>query len=272
MAVVPLWGENRDHAFNVINPSIWEGRAPPRRSWMVEDIALQGTVVMLSGDGGKGKSLIMQQLCSSAALGRDWLGLGVVSGRALYLACEDDEDELWRRQAKINDDLLTTMIDVDEGGLFIVPRVGLDNQLVWFNRKEWRLEPTGLFQRMWDFCSRQGVQYVVIDTATATFSGNQNDEQQVMYFISLLRRLAVALQGVVIITKHPSLTGRATGTGESGSVTWQNSVRARIYLHDSDKGLVLKTMKSNYGASGNQIPLLFKNGVFVRDTPAEWAS
>lgn len=257
--------------FTVINPSRWEGRAPPKREWMVEGMALKGTVVMMSGDGGKGKSLICQQLLSSAALGRDWLGMPVRGGRGLMISCEDDEDELWRRQESINNDLLCTMTDVCEGGLMLQPRVGQDNLLVVFDRREWRVKATALFQAVWDFCAHEGIQYVVIDTATATFGGNQNDEQQVSAYITLLRRLAMKLEGCVVITKHPSFTGRANGSGESGSVTWNNSVRSRVYLHDDGKGLVLKTVKSNYGASGGQVPLIWENGVFVRDQPADRA-
>ena len=79
----------------------------------------------------------------------------------------------------------------------------------------------------------------------------------------MLRRLAVAIQGIVILTKHPSVTGRANGTGESGSVAWENSVRARCYLHTNKDGdLVLKTMKSNYGPKGNEIRLHWEDGVF----------
>jgi RecA-family ATPase len=239
---------------------------------MVENVGLKGTVVMLSGDGGKGKSLLMQQLLSSAALGRDWLGLGVASGKGLLISCEDDEDELWRRQEKINNDLLCSMTDVCEGGLAMQSRVGQENLLVAFDRKAWRVEATSLFRDVWDYCLHEGTQYVVIDTATATYGGNQNDEQQVSAYITLLRRLAMRIQGVVILTKHPSFTGRANGTGESGSVTWNNSVRSRIYLHeDKDEHLVLKTVKSNYGASGGSIPLIWENGVFIRDEPADRA-
>jgi len=263
--VVPLTGREPVE-FDVINPSIWHGKEPPRREWMVEGLFLKGTVAMLSGDGGLGKSLIMQQLCSSAAIGRDWLGLDVVNGPALMVACEDDQDEMWRRQDRINMDLMSSMNEMGEGGLMLKPRVGQDNDLCMLNRQTWKIIPTPLYQRLFNFCTYEGVKFVVIDTATATFAGNQNDERQVTTFIALLRQLAVAIQGVVIITKHPSLTGRANGTGESGSVTWNNSVRTRVYLRrDGDGNVSLKTMKSNYGSVDGNIALRWSSGVFVKE-------
>ena len=105
-------------------------------------------------------------------------------------------------------------------------------------------------------------------TAFPTFGGYQNDEQQVVQFCNQLRRLAVAIQGCVIITKHPSVAGRALGTGESGSVSWNNSVRSRMYLHrDKEDRTILKTMKNNYGRIGDTIPLRWERGCFVRDEP-----
>jgi RecA-family ATPase len=236
---------------------------------MVENAFLRGTVALVSGDGGIGKSLLMQQLCSSAAVGRAWLGMSVLPGRALMIACEDDYDELWRRQFSIGRDLGMEMDDFAEGGLMLSPRVGQDNALCRLDRVTWQMKPTRLLREVSDQCRDCGVSYLIVDTATQTFDGNQNDERQVMQYISELRRLAMLIQGVVIVTKHPSLAGRASGSGESGNVAWNNSVRARWYLyHHAEMGLVFETKKSNYGPSDQKILLMWEAGVFVRVEPA----
>lgn len=241
---------------------------PPARDWMVDGIFLRSTVALIAGDGGKGKSLICQQLVTAAALGRQWLGMTLKPGRALYLACEDDQDELHRRQAAINRSLSADMEDAIEGGLELHPRVGKDSALMMLDRKTWRMQRTQLMDQLVARCRREGIQYVVIDTATKTFGGNQNDEIQVDSYITELRRLAIMMQGLVVITKHPSVSGRALGTGESGNVAWSNSVRARLYLHDDKaQGLVLAGMKANYGPKAPKIPLRWERGVFVRDDP-----
>jgi RecA-family ATPase len=261
-------------SFRVISPDAWQGRSPPRRDWMVEDCFLRGTVGMVSGDGGIGKSLLMQQLTTCCVLGRPWLGRSIAGGRALYLACEDDHDELWRRQADINRSLGVEMSDVAEAGLELAPRVGQDSALAILDKKTWKMQRTGLFDRLEQRCLDMGHQLVVIDTATKTFRGNQNDENQVDDFITFLRRLAIRIQGIVILTKHPSMAGRALGTGESGSVTWGNAVRARFYLRKNKAGgLEFAGMKQNYGPAGKPIPLVWRQGVYVSDEPplvAHW--
>lgn len=213
-------------------------------------------------------SLLMQQLCTAAVLGREWLGMRCAPGRALYIACEDDRDELWRRQAAINRQIGCDMADIGDAGLCLAPRVGQDNAMIRLDRASWSMKSTDLFRRVARYCREHGKQYVVFDTATQTFAGNQNDEMQVVAYIAELRRLAMAIEGVVILTKHPSMAGRALGTGESGNVAWNNSVRSRLYVMKDKQGFItLKTMKSNYAPSGGVVPLKWDRGVLVLDKP-----
>jgi RecA-family ATPase len=117
-------------------------------------------------------------------------------------------------------------------------------------------------------CRRTGVQYVIIDTTTKTFAGNQNDPRHVTAFVDELQKLAIAIDGIVILTQHPSMRGRLTGTGESGSVQWENAVRSRLYLHTHKaKGLILEGMKANYSEKPEPLALEFKHGVFAIRTP-----
>jgi RecA-family ATPase len=54
----------------IINPADWQGIEIPERQWIVPDYTPAGSVTLLSGDGGQGKSLIALQLAVSRALGR----------------------------------------------------------------------------------------------------------------------------------------------------------------------------------------------------------
>ena len=220
---------------------------------------------MVSGDGDIGKSTLMLQLCCAAALGRQWIGLDVRPSKALFFGCEDDADELWRRTAAMARHYDAGMSELGER-LELAALVGQDARLIAFEKFTREPKPTAVYgalkRRALDF----GAQIIIVDTATKTFSGNQNDELQVDAYITLLRRLALAIQGVVVITKHPSLSGRALGTGESGNVAWNNSVRARLYFAESKRGRELKGMKANYGLRLPAIPLRWERGVFVRET------
>jgi RecA-family ATPase len=266
------WGQPSGHeqtpqfeTFSPIDPAQWQDKDPPRREWMVEGCFPRGSVALVSGNGGVGKSLLVQQLCTCAVMGRSWLGLPVVAGRALYLACEDDADELWRRQAAINRSLDVEMDDLSDAGLALKPRVGQDNALMRLDKATWTMQATGLWRALERFCRDRGVQYVVLDPASHLFYGNERDARQVIDFIALLRRLAMAIAGVVIVTKHPSMAGRRDGSGMGGSTQWEDAVRTRLYVsRDSSDNLSLKGMKANYGKRLDSIPLVWRSGVLAR--------
>lgn len=86
----------------LVDPRTLHGLVVPEREWIVQDWLPTGYVTALYGDGGTGKSLLVQQLMTSCATGVPWLGLATARCKALGLFCEDDEDELHRRQDAIN--------------------------------------------------------------------------------------------------------------------------------------------------------------------------
>jgi RecA-family ATPase len=53
----------------------------------------------LYGAGGEGKTLLAQMLATACAVGGNWLGLTVKRCRSLLIFCDDDQDEMHRRQA-----------------------------------------------------------------------------------------------------------------------------------------------------------------------------
>src|SRR5690606_1948630 len=58
-----------------------DGKEVPPRNWLVPGTIPSGTVTLLTGDGGTGKSLLALQLATACALGKRWLGKTVAGGR-----------------------------------------------------------------------------------------------------------------------------------------------------------------------------------------------
>jgi len=259
----------------VIDPIRFQGLPVPPRRWLFQDWIPQGVVTALYGDGGTGKSLLAQQLMTSCATGRPFLGFGVMRCRALGIFCEDDRDELHRRQAAINAAMEIDFADLENASW--LSRVGADNLLMTF-AADGHGVPSPFFSQALALARERGAQLVVIDTAADVFAGNENIRPQVRQFIALLTRLARAIDGSVVLLAHPSQTGRASGTGDGGSTAWNNSVRSRLYLRrpDVDDGAdtdvrVLSRLKANYAPAGAEITLRFSGGAFALEGSAEAA-
>ncbi len=135
------------------------------------------------------------------------------------------------------------------------------------------VRPTALYQALLAKAGEVKPICIVIDNVADVFGGNEIDRAQVRQFVGLMRRLAIAANGYVILSAHPSLQGISSKTGLSGSTQWHNSVRARAYLRGpSDKenseapasdARVLEFMKSNYSALAEQITLKWVNGLYL---------
>jgi len=270
VSTVPRMPRGVEIPMDILSPSAWTGE-PPAHDWIVDGCFLRGTVAMLSGDGGLGKSLLMQQLCTAAALGKDWLGLETKPCNTFAFFCEDDPDELHRRQFWINKHYGCQPADLGDRVSYAA-RVGMENILVEFDRRTDEPKFTALLTQLRDTVINLKAEIIILDTLADVFAGNEIIRNQVRRFVTALRKLAMEARGVVVLTAHPSLTGMNTGTGLSGSTGWNNSVRSRLYLTkpktEDEEGQgnerYLKTMKNNQGPFGGKIRLTWDKGVFVQ--------
>lgn len=266
----PQRQQNQYDEFTPFSPTKWLNKTAPAIPWLVDGAFIQGTVGILAGDGGLGKSLLLQQLQTAAALGTPWLGMRTEKVRSLAVYCEDDVDELHRRQERINAHYGCPMSALD--GIAIESRPGRDCVLMQFNQWGGEGKRKAMFDQVEFAAIQHGAKIVILDTVADVFSGNEIDRNQPRTFIRALRQLALRIQGVVILTQHPSNEGMSSGSGRSGSTGWHNSVRSRLYLtkpkqqgpeDNPTNERHLKTMKQNNASFGDKLSIEWKSGVFV---------
>ena len=247
------------------------GPIPPRE-WVLDGWFPQRTVGMLFGAGGVGKTLLMQQFANAVAEGERFLGIETMKMPVLSVMCEDDADEVKRRQLQINASRGIDDFGNGPDNLVLWPRVGADNVLVTWPSGGTD-EPGAFYLNLCDKVREvkgdAGEILLILDTAADMFGGNENERRTVNTFIkTYLGSIVVQHNATVILLAHPSLSGLASGSGMSGSTAWENSVRARAYLarqEDSDDIRILSRKKSNYSdiSGNNDIQLIWENGVLA---------
>jgi len=228
-------------------------------------------VALLGGDGAAGKSLLALQLGIACTTGTPWIGLEVNQGPVIYFSAEDDLDELTRRMNRIcraDGTALNTSFE-----LHLLPFAGEEAALVTESHKSNLLERTGLFRRLEATLDSTSAMLLILDNLADIYCGNENNRALAKAFIGLMRGWCLRFDCTILLLGHPSLSGRASGTGESGSTAWNNSVRSRLYLrrdkdasgYEVDKNArVLEVMKVNYGPPRDPFGLRWEDGRFVR--------
>jgi RecA-family ATPase len=253
----------------LIDPTMWQGLVIPERRWIVPDWIPCGVATGLYGPPGYGKTLLAQQLMTSTAIMQPWLGCSVSPVKSIAFLCEDDEDELHRRQDAIN--RLYGCNFHNLGTMRLVPRLGFDNTLMTF--KDGRPELTPFYEQVLSETLQFGAQLVIIDTVADTFGGDQNNMGHARQFVQFgLAHIAREIGGSVLACAHPSQSGKASGSGESGSVQWDAAFRSRLYVESpkqeegeppDDNARTLTRKKANYARRNETIELLWRDGAFI---------
>ena len=234
-----------------------------------------GTVGVLSGAGGAGKSA----LTSSLALGLAHLGknAGQIAGglfdapngggRVLLAQWEDEPSVTRWRIVEAAKRLMLMGAEKDvflmgmEDPLFGVPAGGT------FNAVPKRLPAWG---DLWSEVERIKPRLVVIDPAMAAFSGNPNDAGAVRAFLTrALGAAAKQHQCAVLVVAHSTKAARNKDAdlfdpGQvGGSGAWTDGVRSAVVLRrvpgycfgTDDDCLSLLVSKANYGPERVGMPL-----------------
>lgn len=252
-----------------------QGRQPRPREWLVDGVIARRTVLLFAGPPKIGKSLLLQQMFTGLATGQAWLGRQTVQSRCFGLFCEDEQDELERRQCDVNSHYGVEPADFETEYSW-ESRINKDAVLVQFNRDNpvW----TPLWTQMVEFCRDTGVKVIGIDTAAAVFLGNENWRSHTTVFLRALQRLATQIDGAVILNAHPS---RNNPNSYSGTTAWLASVRSAMSLgrpqgwdpdNDNDPQRhvrVLRGLGTNYfsPAGLHAERLEFDHGVLVPSDP-----
>jgi RecA-family ATPase len=270
--LLAIAGENDIPALELINPVTLAGLIIPERRWLVPDWVPMARVTGLYGAGGEGKTLIAQMLATACAIGAPWLGLRVRKCNSLLAFCEDDLEEMHRRQDAINQFYGCSFADL--GAMRWAPRLGYDNALMVFENG--RAVITPLFDQVRDAAKEDDAELIIADTLADIFMGNENDRAQARAFAQMaLGALARETHGAIIALAHPSRTGMNSGSGESGSTAWIGTFRSQLYLSTPkvEEGeppapdvRVLTRKKSNAARRDETIDLRWRDGVFISTT------
>ena len=259
-------GQDEDIMADVVIASNLAARLPPDRKWLIPHWFPWGYVSGLYGPPGFGKSQLLLQLANAAATNTPWLGLLTTQPvKTFAWFCEDDADELHRRQHAI---VKQAGIEYSDQ-LAWESRLGKDNVIATASTRG-IIERTPVFDLLREQVRDLRAQFVLLDTVADVFGGNENVRTQVRQFLTMcLGRLAQEIDGAVVFAAHPSLTGVQNDTGTSGSTAWEGGVRSRLYLskdkdNEDTRARILGRKKANY-ADVDSIDLHWEDGVFLRD-------
>ena len=239
-------------------PSMPEVEPPPRR-FVVGGWLPAPCLSSCYGGPGIGKSMIAQQLATCVVTGREFFGCAATQGPVLGIFGEDDNEELQRRQWRINQAHGIRFADLAD--LHLEGAAGLDNMLCSFPRASPHIGP--LYDPLIAKATEIKAGLIILDNRAQMFFGNENDRAQATYSANLAAGIARSINGCILLLGHDA---KSTDSEYSGSTAWDAVARSRWWLHrvrngkDEEPDLVLERRKTNY-APPDSVKLVWRDGV-----------
>ncbi len=245
------------------------GRIPPQREWII-DHWLSASPTLFAGRGGIGKTLLAQMIATALALGIEFIDRVTRPFVVLFWSCEDDHDEMWRRQVEICRYFKVEISDL-HGKLVIEPRLGLDNTL--FDAAFNRPMVTPLIEELSGQLNDYKADVLFLDNIAQTFGGNESDRHHVTRFLTEIVGTVRGRPFAPVLLAHPA---KLKDSEYSGSTAWENACRMRWYLGDklpdqdqndeepADDVRFLCKRKANYTTKDYR-RFTYQNGVLVPD-------
>jgi len=244
-----------------VNFSEWQDVEPPEREWLIGGLIPMGAVSALFGQAGIGKSYLCQQMITALAMGFNSFG-EVPEGkryRVLAMFCEDDRNELIRRQKRICKSYRIGMRDL-EGYLYTHTFTETDSYL--FKTTRDGVTTTAAFNRLLETIAQVKPQLLLLDNIGKILAGSKLQEEAIGELITRLTRLCKDM--AILLIGH---TGKPNEDGKTteyyGSVAFNNHVRFRSFLERLEDGYVkLSAMKNNYGDTTYTLNAKFDGSIF----------
>jgi RecA-family ATPase len=261
---------------DLIDVGQWHGQPVPVREWIVPGWILPRAVTLIAGAGATGKSLLIQQWLSAISVGDVFMDQrGTAPVPVLYVNCEDDLEELKRRQHAIAKAFDRQLCDYG-GRVQLVARLGMDNPLGVIG-DDGKYKPSDFYREIRSAALKMGAKVIALDNAMQLYVGNLNDPREVTVFCNALSRMALDTGAAVILAGHVAKTD---GSEFSGTMAWENAVRMRLFLkresdkdgkeiEDSDRRILTRS-KANTARKGQQLTMVWHEGAFYceRDVAA----
>lgn len=256
-------GPDQAELLDLLDAGTLAGIVPPPLGWVIHETIPPKQTTLFTAVGGGGKSRTALQMAAAVSIGARFWGLATRQGVAIYLTCEDDNDENLRRLIPIAR-ATGLPLEAFKGKLFIKSLIERrDKGLARIDQNN-KMTVLDLFWSVRATVLAKGARLLVLDNVAHLFEGNENIRAHVAAFIGLLNSLALEADCAIILVAHPNKAGDSF----SGSTAWQNQVRSHVHLDtdaDDPDRRHFRRAKANYAPIGEPIVVRWHGGVFRRE-------
>jgi len=235
----------------------------PPVEYAVDRLLVAGTVNLLHGDGGTGKTTLALQAGVAVASGGGLFGFAGKQMPVFVVLAEDNYGETKKRLLAICAAMGAKLEDLP---LTVWARPGQDSTLAVIDDSgAWKRGP--FYDALCAELQKVGPCLLILDSLSDIAVLDEMSRQPVNTFCKqVLGGFCKRFRCTVLALGHPSKASMADGTHYSGTTAWNNAVRNRLTLETPKEfpdspNRTLKVPKANYGPKCT-VELRLFDGVF----------
>jgi hypothetical protein len=267
----------------------WLTTKPPKRKFLFnykESFELEsgflpaGKACMIASPGGCGKTFLLTHCALAAATGTNWLNAKAIEPmKVLFVAAEEDEDELWNRFYKMshslqfdqNPSLLNNALD----NIIAIPQRGRNQRLIGDKG-----EPTKAYDDLKETLEKDSdIKLVILDPASRFMGADtEANNASATDWVNLIDSLTLSGGRPTILVAHHTNKSALRPIGNDKKPIFDQSMcrgasalvdgfrwvlgLQRSESNSEQKSIFVKLMKSNYCDQGNTLEFIhdFNNG------------
>jgi RecA-family ATPase len=261
----------------------WLTKQPPRRKFIFNykeafdqesGFLPAGKACMIASPGGCGKTFLLTHCALAAATGTEWLNAKAVEPiKVLFVAAEEDEDELWNRffnmakslQLDRNQELLDMALD----NIIAIPQRGRSQRFI-----DDRGKPTKSYEDLKETLNQDPTIKLVILDPASRFMGSDTEISNAAAtdWVNLIDALTLAGGcPTVLVAHHTNKTALRPVANDKTPIFDQSMCRGASALVDGfrwvlglqrsesnndNKSIFVKLLKTNYCKIGNTLEFI----------------
>jgi hypothetical protein len=196
----------------------------PPVDWVIEDLISAGSVVVISGEGGIGKTYVVMDMALSVALGEQWLGFKTRQGVALFV----DEESGPRRIARRIAEILRGHDAQRKVPMAYVSLVGFDLR-----------DPIST-NALRELIQSIGARLVALDAlADIMLGGDENSVTDIQTVFHNLRQIAETTQSAILVIHHTNKRG-----GYRGSTAIKGAADLMLMMQSDGDDILFQSEKT----------------------------
>lgn len=179
--------------------------SPPKpKNWLIVNTIQFANIIMVYGDPGAGKSMLVADMVMSIVAGQDWLGKETIASKVAWIDADNGEDRTQDRFVALARGHNLTQEQITDNLVY----VSYPNPSVVFDKES--KDYTATIENVKAICE-QGYKVIVVDNLGSVSNGRRENDSDILPVVEAIKQFAKQYEAAIFMIHHTNRQGNYRG-------------------------------------------------------------